>query len=78
MQKDITFTADGATIEKARARAHAENTTLEDIMRRRLEDYVHSEEEGERRVAKFRQTMEKLSHIEWDGRKLTREEMNER
>ncbi len=80
MLKDfnITLSAEEALIEAARAKARAKKTTLEDEMRRWLEKYAREETEGERRVTKFRETMEKLAHIEWDGSKLTRDELNER
>jgi hypothetical protein len=77
MLTDITFTADEALLEKARAKALARNTTLEEEILRWLQDLAQGEIEGERRVAKFRETMEKLGHVEWDGRKLTRDELNE-
>jgi len=84
MLKDITVTlsAEEALIEKARAKARAGNTTLEDEIRRWLEGYAGEGTaatiEGERRAAKYRETMEKLKHVRWDGSKLTREELNER
>jgi hypothetical protein len=84
MLKDfnITLSAEEALIEKASAKARAGKTTLEDEFRRWLENYVRDDTsaaiEGERRAAKFRETMEKLSHVRWDGSKLTREELNER
>ncbi len=78
MLKNITFSAEEEIIEAARARARAEKTTLNEEFRRWLEDYARKKAQGEERVAKFRETMEKLRHIEWDGRKYTREEMNER
>ena len=78
MLKNITFSAEEKIIEAARARARAEETTLNEKFRRWLEDYAREKAQGEGRVAKFREAMEKLSHIAWDGRKYTREEMNER
>jgi len=78
MLKNITFSAEERVIEAARARARAEKTTLNEKFRDWLEAYAREETEGEKRVAKFRETMRKLSHIEWDGRKLTRDELNER
>ncbi len=82
MQKNITFSADEALVEKARAKARAGNRELEDLFRGWLEDYArdgaNTAEDGERRAAVYREVMEKLSHVRWDGTKLTREEMNER
>lgn len=78
MLKNLTLSAEETLIEKARAKALSEKTTLEEEIRRWLEEYAREETEGEQRVAKFRETMEKLAHIEWDGRKLSRDELNER
>ncbi len=81
MQETITLSADGALIEKARAKARAANRELEDEIRRWLEDYARYEakaEESERRAAAYREVMEKLSHVSTGGRKFTRDEMNER
>ena len=46
MQEDITVSAKGALIEKARARAVAWGTTLEDELRRWLESYASEETEA--------------------------------
>jgi hypothetical protein len=78
MLKNITFSADDSLIEAARARARQEDTTLNEKFREWLEGYVQKETEGERRVAAFRELMEKLKHIDSGGRKFTRDEMNER
>jgi hypothetical protein len=82
MQKNITFSADEALLEKARAKAHAGNKELEDLFRGWLEDYTRdgamTAEEGESRGAAYREVMDKLSHISTGGRKFTRDEMNER
>jgi hypothetical protein len=78
MLKNITFSADDALIEAARALARAEKTTLNEKVRGWLEAYVRDKTEGERRVAAFRDVMEKLKHIDSGGRKFTRDEMNER
>ena len=43
MQEDITVSAEGALIEKARARANSWGTTLEDEMQRWLESYASEE-----------------------------------
>jgi hypothetical protein len=78
MLKNITFSAEDALIEAARARARQEDTTLNEKVREWLEAYARKETEGERRVAAFREAMEKLKHIDSGGRKYTRDEMNER
>jgi hypothetical protein len=78
MLKNITFSADEKVIEAARARARAEETTLNEKVRLWLEDYGREEAEGESRVAAFKKVMDDLRHVSSGGRKFTREEMNER
>jgi hypothetical protein len=78
MQENVVVSAEGTLIEKARARAHAWGTTLEDELRRWLESYAGEGPEAEARLARHLETMEKLKHISTGGRKFSREEMNER
>jgi hypothetical protein len=74
MTRNITFTADEALIDEAREAAAAENTTLNEQFRIWLEQYAR-----ERRAAKAMETVERMrQYIDTGGRKLTREEMNER
>ncbi len=74
MTKNITFAADEALIEEARAAARAENTTLNAQFRLWLEQYARK-----RRAAKAMQTIAELQKkYSTGGRKFTREEMNER
>ena len=74
MTKNITFAADEALIEEARAAARAENTTLNEQFRLWLEQYARK-----RRAAKAMQTIAELQKkYSTGGRKFTREEMNER
>jgi hypothetical protein len=67
MQQDVTLTlsAQGALIEKARARAHASSTTLEDELQRWLESYAGEEAqpEAEAWFAQQLETMQKLRHM---------------
>lgn len=64
MQEDITVSAKGALIEKARARAQAWGTTLEDELQRWLKDYAAGEDDGvEPWFAQQLETMEKLRHM---------------
>jgi hypothetical protein len=65
MQEDITLSAEGALIEKARARAQAWGTTLEDELQRWLESYAGDEAGGEGGAwfAQQLETMEKLRHM---------------
>jgi len=72
--KNITLSADEDLIEAARARARAEHTTLNAEFRRWLEQYSGRAD----RVAAPRALMEQFDYIDLKGRKLTRDEMNER
>jgi len=72
--KNITLSADEGLIEAARKRARAEHTTLNEQFRRWLKDYVRREQQAEEAMAVVRELRGKLRV----GRKLTREEMNER
>lgn len=72
--KNITLSADERLIEAARERARAEHTTLNEQFRGWLVDYAGSEE----RLARARATIKELEGRVRVGRKLTRDEMNER
>ena len=72
--KNITLSAEESLIEAARERARAEHTTLNEQFRRWLADYAHTRE----RMQRYDEVMEKLRGKLKVGRKLTREEMNER
>ena len=78
MQENVVVSAEGTLIEKARARAHAWGTTLEDELRRWLETYAGEDSEAGARLARHMETMDKLKHVSTGGRKFSREEMNER
>ena len=72
--KNITFTADERLIEAAREQAAADNSTLNEQFRRWLEQYARK-----RRVARAMATIDEMrKYIRTDGRKFTRDEMNER
>lgn len=71
--KNITFTADEQTIQAAREQAAAENTTLNEQFRGWLEQYARR-----RRQQRFAEAMEGLRGKLVVGRKLSRDEMNER
>lgn len=73
MMKNITLSADEALIEQARRQAAAENTTLNELFRQWLAQYVARPEAVER----YRTLMARLSHVR-AGRKYSRDEMNER
>ena len=74
MIRNITFTADKALIDDARAVALEQNTTLNEQFRLWLESYARK-----RRAARAMEVMDRLGqYVASGGRKLTREEMNER
>ncbi|HEY7392912.1 MAG TPA: hypothetical protein VH640_30610 [Bryobacteraceae bacterium] len=71
--KNITFSADEDLIERARARATEEKTTLNILFRQWLERYVGPAPT----VEEYRRLMERLEHVD-AGRKFTRDETNSR
>ncbi|SNX60182.1 hypothetical protein SAMN06296273_1645 [Nitrosomonas ureae] len=73
--KNITLSADDKLIEAARARARAEQTTLNEQFRRWLADYVQQEQTTESAIALIE---ELRGQVRTGGRKFTRDEMNER
>lgn len=73
MLKNVTLSADEAIIEQARRRAQLENTTLNELFRRWLNQYVAQPGAADR----YRSLMQRLSYVD-AGRKFSREEMNER
>jgi hypothetical protein len=72
--KNITLSADDALIEAARERARAEQTTLNEQFRRWLKDYA----DGSLRLQRYDALMAAVRGKARVGRKLTRDEMNER
>lgn len=72
--KQITLTADEDVIESARRRARSEHTTLTEQFRRWLEAYARPEQ----RIQRYDLTMSELRGKLRVGRRLTRDEMNER
>ena len=72
--KNITLSADASLIEAARERANRDHTTLNEQFRRWLADYAHPRE----RILRYEQAMAHLRGKLDVGRKLSREEMNER
>jgi hypothetical protein len=73
MLKNITFSADKELIQKARERAAAERTTLNEEFRRWLEKYA----ERPYSAPAFTGLMKRFEYIK-PGRSFHREEMNER
>jgi hypothetical protein len=75
--KNITLSADEKLLEAARDRARSEHTTLNEQFRRWLRDYTRRDREKEIEEAKA--LLEHIrSYAGTDGRKFTRDEMNER
>jgi hypothetical protein len=70
--KNITLSADAELIEKARAAAKSQNTTLNAAFREWLVSYTRQEV-----VRAHQELMKRLKHIDAGG-PYTREEMNER
>ena len=72
--KNITFSADEHLIDAARQRASAEHTTLSKQFRLWLAEYACKQE----LLRRFDNTINELRGKLKIGRKLTRDEMNER
>ncbi|MXS83712.1 hypothetical protein [Nitrosomonas oligotropha] len=72
--KKITLSADDKLIEAARARARAEQTTLNEQFRCWLADYVQQEQKSESAMALIEELRRQVST---GGRKFVRDEMNE-
>lgn len=72
--RNITLSADDELIEAARERARAEHTTLNEEFRRWLTDYAQPGQ----RLHRYDAVMAQLRGKVRVGRKLTRDEMNER
>ncbi len=72
--RNITLSADENLIEEARRRAAAQETTLNAQFRLWLADYVGRDRQAAQAMRTVRELRGKLRV----GRKLTREEMNER
>ena len=74
MARNITFSADEALIDAAREAARSENTTLNEQFRLWLEGYARK-----RQADRAMETIQRIrGYASSDGRKFTREEMNER
>jgi hypothetical protein len=73
MLKNITFSADEDLIRRARERAEAQRTTLNDEFRRWLEKYVEHPDTAEA----FVDLMDHFVYVQ-PGRSFRRDEMNER
>lgn len=72
--KNITLSADENLIEAARARARTEHTTLNEQFRLWLEHYT----QRDARLGRYDEVLAKVKGQVRVGRKLSRDEMNER
>jgi len=72
--KNVTLSAEEHLIESARQRARVEHSTLNEQFRLWLADYAHSRG----RLSRYDEVMTSLRGKLQVGRKLTRDEMNER
>ena len=72
--KNITLRAEESLIEAARERARSENTTLNEQFQRWLADYAHYHD----RIRRYDEVMAQLRGSLMLGRKLTRQQLNER
>ena len=72
--RNITLSADERLIDAARERARAEHTTLNEQFRRWLADYAQAQQ----RLQRCDEVMAQLRGQLQVGRKIGREEMNER
>ena len=72
--RNITLSADEHLIDAARERARQQQTTLNEEFRRWLAGYARPDE----RIRQYDELMAELRGTLRIGRKLTRDEMNER
>ena len=73
MARNITLSADEALIERARARARQQRTSLNSVFRRWLESYAAERDARQ----SYQSLMDRLDEVH-AGRSFTRDEMNER
>ena len=73
MARNITLSADEGLIERARARARQQQTSLNAAFRRWLESYAAEQYARQ----DYERLMERLDEVR-AGRSFTRDEMNER
>jgi hypothetical protein len=71
--KKITFSAEEADVAGAREKAQAQRTTLNEAFRQWLKAYVGSAASH----SEYQHVMRRLSHVS-PGKKLSRDELNER
>lgn len=77
--KNITLSAEEELIAAARQYAKKHQTTLNDLYRAWLENYVKKQSIAERdkRLKAFRESLQRVNYVKLE-RKYSREEMNQR
>ncbi len=73
MLRNITLSADEELIRKAREKAAEEKSTLNELFRRWIRQYVERGKTGD----ELDQVMESMDYV-YSGKKFTRDELNER
>jgi len=73
MLRNITLSADDELIRKAREKAAEEKSTLNELFRRWIRQYVERGKTGD----EIDQVMESMDYV-YSGKKFTRAELNER
>jgi hypothetical protein len=74
MLKNITLSADEELIEKARAVAASENSTLNQVFREWLEHYQSRADSA----LEYRSVMDRLSHVRPGSVSFNRDDLNSR
>jgi hypothetical protein len=74
MLKNITFSAEEELIERARAVAASENSTLNQVFREWLEHYQSRADSA----LEFRSVIERLSHVRPGPISFSRDDLNSR
>jgi hypothetical protein len=72
--KNVTLSADGDLIERAREVARSQHKTLNQAFREWLADYTRRENDAKAIASLY----QRLAYVNSGGRKYTRDEMNER
>jgi len=71
--KNVTLSADEHLIELARSKAREQHTTLNEAFRRWLVQFTSQQD----RAHEYKELMHRLSYVK-PGRRLSRDELNER
>ncbi len=74
MLQNITLSAEADMITSARTKASLENKSLNEVFRQWLAQYISSKKRG---IKNYTDLMNQMKHIK-AGKKVSREDMNER